>query len=205
MHDEYDVREEISTVIRKSFPMIYGGDVKNLHITSNSFGGFDNVSFSFDQDFYNVLEKIRYNNINITDKDEILKKNNLISSVEPNNSFPIIRRIIFNGDHTIIKWKDNSTTVVTREINTADDRYAAFCQAFIKKLFETSTNAQKYYKFYQLPEYIQDKYDVTEISNKLVDRLYEDYQSKRKKSIVKKISSKLKKAQIKDNSNGSDE
>jgi hypothetical protein len=54
----------------------------------------------------------------------------------------IVKKIIHSGRCTIVIWKDGSKTIVKQSENDDWDEYAAFCAAFCKKIFG-STSAVK--------------------------------------------------------------
>lgn len=50
-------------------------------------------------------------------------------------SVPDIETTVFNGDTTIVLWKDGRKTIVTKEPDKPYDPYSAFCAAVCKRLF----------------------------------------------------------------------
>lgn len=52
-------------------------------------------------------------------------------------------RVLQSGRATIIFWKDGSKTVVKCQEGTEPDEHAAFCAAFVKHWFESSTRVNK--------------------------------------------------------------
>ena len=53
------------------------------------------------------------------------------------------RKIIYNNKATIVFWKDGTKTIVKRSEGTKDDKYAAFCSALAKKIFDTNSNLKR--------------------------------------------------------------
>ena len=62
---------------------------------------------------------------------------------DPRLSIPEIENTVFNGDTTIIIWKDKTKTVVHCEPDKPRDPYAAFCAAVCKKLFGSTDKVMK--------------------------------------------------------------
>lgn len=58
-------------------------------------------------------------------------------------SIPEIENTVFNGDTTIIIWKDKTKTIVHCEPDKPRDPYAAFCAAVCKKLFGSTDKVMK--------------------------------------------------------------
>lgn len=56
---------------------------------------------------------------------------------------PEIENTVFNGDTTIIIWKDKTKTIVHCEPDKPHDPYAAFCAAVCKKLFGSTDKVMK--------------------------------------------------------------
>lgn len=56
---------------------------------------------------------------------------------------PEIENTVFNGDTTIIIWKDKTKTIVHCEPDKPRDPYAAFCAAVCKKLFGSTDKVMK--------------------------------------------------------------
>ena len=54
----------------------------------------------------------------------------------------IVKKIIHSGRCTIVIWEDGSKTIVKQSADDDWDEYAAFCAAFCKKIFG-STSAVK--------------------------------------------------------------
>jgi len=61
----------------------------------------------------------------------------------PRLSIPEIENTVFNGDTTIIIWKDKTKTIVHCEPDKPRDPYAAFCAAVCKKLFGSTDKVMK--------------------------------------------------------------
>lgn len=76
------------------------------------------------------------------------------------NVMPQPKKVIFNGDATIVIWKDGTKTVVKRSENDESDWRIAIVWCIMKKIFGSYTNADKYIKqFSRLAFYGEEKED----------------------------------------------
>lgn len=55
-----------------------------------------------------------------------------------------IKKVIFNGDRTIILWKNGTKTVVKCADDEEFDYYSGFCAALAKKIFGSTAKAQRF-------------------------------------------------------------
>lgn len=77
-----------------------------------------------------------------------------------NSKMPQPKKVIFNGDATIVIWKDGTKTVVKRSENDESDWRIAIVWCIMKKIFGSYTNADKYIKqFSRLAFYGEEKED----------------------------------------------
>lgn len=70
-------------------------------------------------------------------------KDTLFLMKEAMTDFTTPVRVLQSGRATIIFWKDDSKTVVKCQEGTEPDFHAAFCAAFVKHWFESSTRVNK--------------------------------------------------------------
>lgn len=56
------------------------------------------------------------------------------------------KRIIHNGNATIVFWNDNTKTVVKCSENDEPDNYTAFCTAYCKKVFGSNSHLKRVIK-----------------------------------------------------------
>lgn len=76
------------------------------------------------------------------------------------SKMPQPKNVIFNGDATIVIWKDGTKTVVKRSENDESDWRIAIVWCIMKKIFGSYTNADKYIKqFARLAFYGEEKED----------------------------------------------
>lgn len=54
-----------------------------------------------------------------------------------------IKRVIFNGDKTIVLWTDGTKTIATCGEGDLFDEYAGFCAAVTKKVFGSTSAAKR--------------------------------------------------------------
>lgn len=54
-----------------------------------------------------------------------------------------IKRVIFNGNKTIVLWSDGTKTIVTCGEGDSFDEYAGFCAAVTKKVFGSTSAAKR--------------------------------------------------------------
>lgn len=59
-------------------------------------------------------------------------------------TLPGIKKVIFNGDRTIIIWADGHKTMVKCADDENFDYYTGFCAAIVKELFGSTAKAQKF-------------------------------------------------------------
>ena len=55
----------------------------------------------------------------------------------------IVKKIIHSGRCTIVLWEDGTKTIVKQSENDDWDEYAAFCAAFCKKIFGSTSAVKK--------------------------------------------------------------
>lgn len=76
------------------------------------------------------------------------------------SKMPQPKKVIFNGDATIVIWKDDTKTIVKRSENDESDWRIAIVWCIMKKIFGSYTNADKYIKqFARLAFYGEKKED----------------------------------------------
>ena len=88
------------------------------------------------------------------------------------------RKIIYNGDCTIVFWADGTKTIVKRKKGTIDDRYAVFCAALAKKMYGTNSNLKRVIKIAENTKRIkEDKptthksfFDSSSLTNEFLSR-----------------------------------
>ena len=54
-----------------------------------------------------------------------------------------VKKVIFNGDKTIILWSDGTKTIVTCGESDNFDSYAGFCAAVVKRVFGSTGTAKR--------------------------------------------------------------
>lgn len=54
-----------------------------------------------------------------------------------------VKKIIHSGPCTIVIWGDNEKTIVRKSEDDPDDEYAAFCAAFCKRFFGSTSAVKK--------------------------------------------------------------
>lgn len=57
-----------------------------------------------------------------------------------------IKKVIFNGNRTIIIWRNGTKTIVKCSDDEQFDKYAGFSAAIVKALFGSTSAAQKFLK-----------------------------------------------------------
>lgn len=78
-------------------------------------------------------------------------------------------KIIYNNPATIVFWEDGTKTVVKREANTEDDKYAAVCAALAIKMYSTNSHFKRI---------IKDAENAKEIRTKSASELVSEYESR---------------------------
>jgi len=93
-----------------------------------------------------TVDDILTSNLSMENKKNIVDQiNDYLNSdlIEVGHFIPEIENTVFNGDTTIIIWKDKTKTIVHCEPDKPRDPYAAFCAAVCKKLFGSTDKVMK--------------------------------------------------------------
>ena len=106
------------------------------------------------------------------------------------------KRIIHNGNATIVFWNDNTKTIVKCAEDDTQDNYNAFCAAYCKKVFGNNSHLKRvikdaenakpektkkhkdYLDSWTIPPSIQEEYD------RYMRRRFEDELCKSKKFLL---------------------
>lgn len=123
------------------------GDRVSFQDNNRSYFGFIEGS-EIMNDGYNTANKTYYY-IRLDDGMLVYVLESLLVLIANTNSEPstvpeAIKKVIFNGDRTIIIWYNDTKTIVKCADDEMYDKYTGFCAAIVKMIFGSTANAQKF-------------------------------------------------------------
>lgn len=112
------------------------------------YGSVETVGYT---DYSRLIDglKGKYYNIRVDNGNLACVHEDRLMKVDEDNTALVtraIKKVIFNGDRTIIIWWNNAKTIVKCSADEPFDKYTGFCAAIVKELFGSTSSAQKFLK-----------------------------------------------------------
>jgi len=110
-----------------------------------------------------------------------------------------IEKVIFNGDRTIIIWSSGTKTIVKCADDENFDYYSGFCAAVTKKIFGSTTNAQRFMESKMVDQSVREEKSFNSLQDVLndlkewVQSLYKQYDSDKVNTVLKQYIQEYKK------------
>lgn len=123
------------------------------------------------------------NRINYSDNPYDLALLKIYGRTEMKTVEDAIKKVIFNGDRTIIFWTNGTKTIVKCSDGDEFDYYSGFCAALAKKIFGSTTKARRFMESKMVDQHSKEeqsfnsRQDDLDIFKDGIRSLYEQYDS----------------------------